>query len=674
MMSDIVGPLLQWLNTHPNSAGLATFIISAAESIAIIGTVVPGSVTMTAIGTLAGAGVIPFWVTIICAIFGAIVGDNISFWIGHHFKRRLPTVWPFRNYPQLLQNGENFFQRYGMMSVFIGRFIGPVRALVPIVAGMLDMPPLRYIPVSIIASILWAPAYMLPGILLGAASLELPPDVAVHALLMLLLVALFFLICSWLILKFFFLVGHQIDQSLNSLWEKLRRSPYFQFWTKLLQHHDAREKHGQLTLAFYFIVACALFAYVASVVIATPSQDILVDKIFFYSFRSFRTACVDNFMLVITLLGDKRILSAVTLVLFAWLAYKKCWRTAWHALALLFMTVGSVLLVKHFIHSPRPWGIVGNAETFSFPSGHTTISSTFYIGLGLLLLNSAKVKCRWPFYWVIALLVATISISRLYLGAHWFTDMAAGWILSAALLILISLSYRRKPADNIPVRRTFFITLIVLIVLVSGVAFKEFGQMKQNYSQVNWPTQTITLSNWWEQKGDDLPLYRIGRVGLPSEVFNLQWFGDLTQIQDTLLKQGWEMPAETTWINIVDRVMDVSSAEHLPLVAPLYLDKKPVLALVKHMNGDKKLVVLRLWESNYIVEGQQQPLWVGSVGSVPRTFSWLINYKRSNNVDVNTALIFAAMPEQYSVRSVEVNLKHNHHWKQQELILIKPKD
>src|SRR5690348_3961093 len=107
-MSDVISPLLQWLNVNPELAGLATFIISAGESVAILGTIVPGSVMMTAIGVLAGAGVIPFWGTICWAILGAIVGDGISYWIGHYFKDRLKKIWPFRRYPGLLKSGEAF--------------------------------------------------------------------------------------------------------------------------------------------------------------------------------------------------------------------------------------------------------------------------------------------------------------------------------------------------------------------------------------------------------------------------------------------------------------------------------------------------------------------------------------------------------------------------------------
>ena len=100
-MADPINPILQWLNANPDLVGIATFIISAAESVAVIGTIIPGSVMMTAIGTLAGAGVIPLWPTIIWAAIGAVAGDGISYWLGHHFKERIRQVWPFSKHPDL---------------------------------------------------------------------------------------------------------------------------------------------------------------------------------------------------------------------------------------------------------------------------------------------------------------------------------------------------------------------------------------------------------------------------------------------------------------------------------------------------------------------------------------------------------------------------------------------
>src|SRR5258708_7146178 len=113
-MSDFVSPLLQWLNANPEFAGLVTFIISASESVAIIGTIVPGSITMTALGALAGAGIIPLWGTLLWAILGAIVGDGISYWLGYYFKDRLKSAWPFRKYPGLLESGEVFVHKHGI--------------------------------------------------------------------------------------------------------------------------------------------------------------------------------------------------------------------------------------------------------------------------------------------------------------------------------------------------------------------------------------------------------------------------------------------------------------------------------------------------------------------------------------------------------------------------------
>ena len=112
-MSDIITPVLQWLNQHPQLAGLATFCISASESVAIIGSIVPGSLMMSAIGALAGAGIVPLWPIVIWAILGAIVGDGMSYWIGHHFKDRLRYIWPFKRYPNILESGERFFHAHG---------------------------------------------------------------------------------------------------------------------------------------------------------------------------------------------------------------------------------------------------------------------------------------------------------------------------------------------------------------------------------------------------------------------------------------------------------------------------------------------------------------------------------------------------------------------------------
>ena len=183
MIIDQLKPFFDWLHIHPHLAGFAVFLISLGESIAIFGLLVPGSVVMTAIGALMGAGILPIYPMIAWAITGAILGDVFSFYLGSYFHQKIRNRWPFTHYPQVLNKGENFFKKHGGKSVFLGRFAGPIRPVIPLIAGMLNMKPLRFFMADIPAAIAWAPTYMLPGILLGELSLRLQPEVATQFLL-----------------------------------------------------------------------------------------------------------------------------------------------------------------------------------------------------------------------------------------------------------------------------------------------------------------------------------------------------------------------------------------------------------------------------------------------------------------------------------------------------------
>lgn len=159
--------LLDWIAAHPEQAGWVIFAMALAESLAIVGVLVPGVVILVGAGTLIGSGVLNFWSSCAWAVAGAVIGDGLSYWLGHHFEY-LTTRFPwFRVHPDHLQRGVKFFERYGDISVAAGRFFGPIRAVVPLVAGLLAMPPRRFYIANILSALVWAPAYLLPGVLLG---------------------------------------------------------------------------------------------------------------------------------------------------------------------------------------------------------------------------------------------------------------------------------------------------------------------------------------------------------------------------------------------------------------------------------------------------------------------------------------------------------------------------
>ncbi|MDX1901737.1 MAG: VTT domain-containing protein [Gammaproteobacteria bacterium] len=670
-MTDISSPVFQWLNQNPHFAGLFTFIISAAESVAIIGTIIPGSVTMIAIGTLAGAGIIPLYSTIIWAIIGAVVGDGISYWVGRHFNKRLPSIWPFYKYPNLLTNGENFFNKYGGLSVFIGRFVGPVRALVPLVAGMLDMPPLRFTIANIVSAIGWAPAYMLPGILLGAASLELPPDIAVHALIMLLLTGLFIVLCVWIVWGVFGLISRQAEQWLTNLWISMSQSTRLRPITTLLQHHDPQKRHGQLILAFYFLVTLFLLFCLTVVVSLHPGNDLVVNDVIFHTFRSLRSPTWDNIMIAITLLGDSHTLMPLAFTLTVFFLYKKRFHTALHVLFIGLLTSANVYILKHLIKSPRPWGVLQNADGFSFPSGHSTLSVAFYFAITFLLLHIFKPKIRKPFYWIAGMLVLLVSISRLYLGAHWFTDVVGGWLVGAATLMLIILSWNRSNEKPFHASGMIVTILLTLTLSYSINAYQHFTPIKQNAAQIPWPTYEVSIDNWWQQRGDHLPLYRINRFGLARQILNLQWQGSLSTIQKLLLENGWTSPQNTTWIDALHRIANIDSAQHLPLVAPLYLDHQPILVLIKRLPTNHQLIVLRLWQSNIRFTNSALPLWVGTVEIIPSTYGWLFP-KRQHTILLTSDILFQKSPQHFSLKIQMRSLNRHYRPRAQPILLLKP--
>jgi membrane protein DedA with SNARE-associated domain/membrane-associated phospholipid phosphatase len=676
-MSDIASPLFQWLNTHPELAGLATFFISAAESVAIIGTIVPGSVMMTAIGALVGAGIIPFWLTMIWAILGAIVGDGISYWIGYYFKDDLNNIWPFRKHPTLLESGKGFFQKHGAKSVFIGRFVGPVRALVPLVAGMLDVSPWRFTMANVTSALGWAPAYMLPGILIGAASVELPSEIATRVILMLVLAGLFILLCIWLLKKIFELIQKEVNQFLIWIWNFLEKSRYFHLLASALKHYDKTKPHGQLTLGFYFILTCLTLLYFLSIVIYQGPQNLSINNIIFHFFRSIRTPAADNLMLGISFLGQKYVLLPISFTLFAWFTWTRRMHTAWHTLSLGLVTAAGVAIAKSLTHIQRPWGVLDKTATsqFSFPSGHTTLAIVFYMAIALLIIKMFNMRAyRQIIYSLTGTLITAIILSRLYFGVHWFTDIVLSSLLGAAILMFFVLSYNRSGEKNIQPKGVIVTILITLMITYSLNLYSAFNQLKYDYTMLPWPTHTVIFDDWWQQQGENFPLYRINRLGLSTKTFNIQWIDNLEKIQQLLLQNGWEEAPKYDWLRVLYRITAVQSTEHLPLVSPTYLDKAPTLVFIKHINGSNKLLVLRFWNSFVRIKNLPRPLWMGSVELAPSTYSWLFKSKHNKEVVLTSSLLFTKPLSEHEIKQITVIIKMNHHAKNQVIILIKPKN
>jgi membrane protein DedA with SNARE-associated domain len=132
------------------------FALAFAESLAFISLLIPAWAALVAIGALIGTSDIDFVPVWIAASLGAAVGDWLSYWIGLKLEYGVQHIWPLSRHPDLIPRGEAFMKTWGVPGIFIGRFFGPLRAVVPLVAGIFEMPFWTFQIANFTSAFVWA--------------------------------------------------------------------------------------------------------------------------------------------------------------------------------------------------------------------------------------------------------------------------------------------------------------------------------------------------------------------------------------------------------------------------------------------------------------------------------------------------------------------------------------
>lgn len=207
--------------------------------------------------------------------------------------------------------------------------------------------------------------------------------------------------------------------------------------------------------ANYFLgILVISFLLFTLVVAALPTT--VVDLEFSEEIQEHSSPLLDTFMKAISWFGVTPVALSFTLgsaVLFFLFRYRT---EALFIISTLFVTAVT-FGIKVLINRPRPTedlvNIVEDAQHQSFPSGHTSYYITFFGFLVFLMLRQHKIprKIRIPVIVLSLFLILSIPFSRIYLGAHWFTDVAAGFILGLLVLYLIIRLYlksKKRPGKD----------------------------------------------------------------------------------------------------------------------------------------------------------------------------------------------------------------------------------
>ncbi|HEX5779406.1 MAG TPA: DedA family protein [Xanthobacteraceae bacterium] len=155
--------LLEFVKANAAWAPLIVMLFAFGESLAVVGIFVPATVVLVAIGALTGASGIDFWPVWAGTAAGAVLGDLVSYGIGRAFKDQARNVWPLSRYPHMYERSDRFFRKWGVWALMIGRFFGPVRGMVPLVAGVFEMPFALFMAANVASAMVWAFVLLAPG-------------------------------------------------------------------------------------------------------------------------------------------------------------------------------------------------------------------------------------------------------------------------------------------------------------------------------------------------------------------------------------------------------------------------------------------------------------------------------------------------------------------------------
>ncbi len=614
-MTSFLSTVTAFIAAHPHLAYAGVLLLALSESIPIVGAVVPGSAVILAISALVPTGAVTLWPLLVAAVAGAIIGDGLSFWIGHRYHRKISNVRPLNRYPALIARSEGFFARHGDKSVFLARFTPGVRVFIPLIAGILRMPPRRFYAANVLSALAWAPSHILPGVLVGASFSLFGAAAKPLAVLLVLLVVLIWAtihVVRFALRRGMPLLSGAVERI--RVWAGTRDSRWRRIFLIMLDPSRSDARGLALLALLLFGAAWVFFGILEDVVSGDPL--VRADIAIYQALRDLRTAPGDKVMIAITELGDTVVVVTMTLVVCLWLAWKRAWRTA--AYWLVAIAGASVLntVIKVALHRGRPGELLyTGSSAFSFPSGHSTVNIVLYGFLAFLIARELHPAWRLPVAFSVACLVFMIAFSRLYLGAHWLSDVVGGLAFGTAWLAALGFSYLRKRSESVGATGLIVVGCAALAVAGAINISRHHAFDVERYA-VKSTVATMPADTWWQTGWQQLPARRIDLTGEIEEPLTIQWAGSLTSVRELLLGKGWRAPAPWTPLDTLGWLTTKVTPTELPVIPDLASGRLPSLTLILPNDTAPKASrwVLRLWGVDLKLTNRTAfPVWVGSV-------------------------------------------------------------
>jgi len=609
--TDWTQDLLNWLNANPGWAGFWIFVMSFVESLAFVGILVPGIIILFGIGALISLGamdMLPIW---LWGSLGAFAGDLVSYAIGRRYRGHLAEIWPFTRFPRMLERGRDYFRVHGPKSVVIGRFIGPLRPVIPVTAGMLGLVPRRFLMVDIPACILWTPAYLIPGMLFGA-SLEVASDYAGRMSLVLIIAVVVLWLTWWVIWTAYeFLAGHSA-RWLRHVIRWMRRHPVFRRIAGPLLDSSQPEVLSITMMGLFLVV---IFWGMVVLLFMSPfsAHPQSIDQAVQTYALALRNHVADPIMVALMQLSRLWVLIPTSMAVLLWLIGAGRQKAALHWLVAMG---GGVLLEFILGWSLRSTPMLSEAGANDLydPSAALTLAT---VVLGYFSVMIAKElrrrKRKWP-YVITGLLLSLLVLARLYLGLDWLSGALVGVALGMAWTFVVGIAYRQRAQHP-------FNGMAASLIFFGMLALTFAWQVDQNVEadtaalKVPIPQREILSQVWWEEGWQTLPRKRTDLKSVVAPGFNFQFAGNPENLARLLEQHQWQEAEPANWRWSILSLNPEPTEHTLPPLKKDYLGHSDIL-LLHRLGGDPEMQdAIRIWDSGVRLQPGGQPVYLGQIAN-----------------------------------------------------------
>ncbi|MCF7752285.1 bifunctional DedA family/phosphatase PAP2 family protein [Bacillus subtilis subsp. subtilis] len=607
MDSSWIDTTLTWIAAHPVLAGAVIFLIAFCDAVIVLGAIVPALPLLFAVGVFIGLGQISGPYAVACAALGAFAGDGISYWVGRRWGDRLRGFWPFSKYPQLLDRGETMFRRNAFKSILVARYVGAIRPFVPAIAGMMNMPLSRYIQASGIASLSWAVLFLAPGWVLGEAY-DAVAAVAGRLVMVLGLVAVLMGAVWAIVLYGYRWSASRMDSWLATLLRWSQRHPTLGRYSVAVFDPQRRESVPLAMLALMLLLlGWCWFALLMAVV--AHGEPLRLDLAVHHAMQALRNPLADYPMAALASLGAWQVLLPATAAGMGYLVWRRRWMAAAHWLAALAFGLALTKLLGATVHVVRP---PDASSGFGFPSVSVTMATIIFGFFAVLIARELPGRTRvWP-YLLSGIVVSLIGFARLYLGAHWLSDVIGGMLFGIFWLLVLGIAYRRRFNRSFWVKPVAWLFYGVFALAALWYAPRNIPVKLARFEPAQPTPVDMAAAAWWKDDWQQLPARRNEFDDDQRWPLDVQVAGPLAPLQRRLESQGWRVQAQAGWEQALLMLDKSATPDEVP-VLPATLDTQvESLLMLRAGNAPNEIFALRLWPAPARLQPGDQPLWLGS--------------------------------------------------------------